>query len=87
MTQKEFEERVKNENLKMRYFSLEIGVLMKATDVLGIYNDNGVWKIYKTNDRDGHSYILDQANNENDAFDLLYEYVKSQINMESFSKY
>ena len=87
MTQKEFEERVKNENLKMRYFSLEIGVLMKATDVLGIYNDNGVWKIYKTNDRDGHSYILDQANNESAAFDLLYEYVKSQINMESFSKY
>ena len=87
MTQKEFEKRVKEENLRMKYFSLEIGVLMKATDVLGIYNDNGVWKIYKTNDRDGHSYILDQANNESDAFDLLYEYVKSQINMESFSKY
>ncbi len=87
MTQKEFEKRVREENLKMIDFSLEIGVLMKATDVLGIYNDNGVWKIYKTNDRDGHSYILDQANNENDAFDLLYEYVKSQINMESFSKY
>lgn len=87
MTQKEFEKRVKEENLKMRYFSLEIGTLLNEINILGIYNDNGVWKIYKTNDRDGHSYILDQANNENDAFDLLYEYVKSQINMESFSKY
>ena len=87
MTQKEFEERVKNENLKMRYFSLEIGTLLNEINILGIYNDKGVWKIYQTDDRDGHSFTIDQANNESDAFDLLYEYVKSQINMESFSKY
>ncbi len=32
MTQKEFEKRVKEENLRMKDFSLEIGVLMEAID-------------------------------------------------------
>ena len=83
MTQKEFEERIQKENLKMKDFSLEIGTLLNEINILGIYNDYGTWKIYKTNDRDGHSYILDQANNESAAFDLLYEYVQIQIKKES----
>ncbi len=83
MTQKEFEERIKNENLRMKHFSLEIGVLMKATDVLGIYNDNGVWKIYETDDRDSTPFIYYEIADENQAFDKLYWKVLFQIKKEN----
>ena len=87
MTQKEFEERMQKENLKMKDFSLEIGVLMKATDVLGIYNDYGTWKIYQTDDRNSTPFICHEIADENEAFDKLYRMIKTQIKMENFSKY
>ena len=38
MTQKEFEKRVRVENLRMKDFSLEIGVLMEATGAPSEYS-------------------------------------------------
>ena len=45
MTQKEFEKRVKEENLRMKDFSLEIGVLMEVEG----YNKSSVPKHPKIN--------------------------------------
>ena len=87
MTQKEFEERIQKENLKMKDFSLEIGVLMNAPSAMGIYNDYGTWKIYETDDRDSTPFIYYEIDDENQAFDKLYRMIKTQIKMENFSKY
>ena len=83
MTQKEFEKRVTVENLRMKDFSLEIGTLLNEINILGIYNDNGVWKIYETDDRDSTPLFLDETPDENEAFDSLYEYVQIQIKKEN----
>lgn len=83
MTQKEFEERIQNENLKMKHFNLEIGSLLNEINILGIYNSNGSWKIYETDDRDSTPLYLEETPDENEAFDSLYEYVKIQIKKEN----
>lgn len=38
--------------------------------------------IYKTNHRDGHAYIIDLYDKEEDAFADFYQYVTHQINRE-----
>ena len=45
--------------------------------ILGCYQDDKTWKIYKTTERSGH-YIVDEVVDENTAFDELYELVKIQ---------
>ena len=83
MTQKEFEERIQKENLKMKDFSLEIGTLLNEINILGIYNDNGVWKIYETDDRDSTPFIYYEIDDENQAFDKMYWKVLFQIKKEN----
>ena len=39
--------------------------------ILGCYQDDKTWKIYKTTERSGH-YIVDEVVDENTAFDELY---------------
>lgn len=67
----------------MNDYDLEIGEPIKAAYILGIYNDNGVWKIYKIEERNYTPYIYDEFTDENTAFDNLYEYVKRQIKKEN----
>jgi hypothetical protein len=83
MTQKEFEERIQKENLKMKDFSLEIGTLLNEINILGIYNDYGTWKIYETDDRDSTPFIYYEIDDENQAFDKMYWKVLFQIKKEN----
>lgn len=45
--------------------------------VIGCYQENNMWKIFKTKERSGH-YIFDELTDENEAFDELYELVRLQ---------
>lgn len=83
MRQRDFEERINKEKLRMKDYDLEIGKPIKAAYILGIYNDNGVWKIYITKERDLEPYICKVFSDENAAFDNLYERVKLQIKVEN----
>ena len=49
---------------------------------MGCVQKNGKWVIYETNHRDGHAYIIDSYDKEEDAFADFYQYVTHQINRE-----
>ncbi|MBO5236140.1 MAG: hypothetical protein J6B32_03390 [Spirochaetaceae bacterium] len=49
---------------------------------MGCVQKNGKWVIYKTNHRDGHAYIIDSYDKEEDAFADFYQYVLSQMESE-----
>ena len=83
MTRTEFEQRVKDENLKVEDYSIELDEYREEIRVMGCVRKNGKWVIYKTNHRDGHAYIIDSYDKEEDAFADFYQYVLSQIKAES----
>ena len=82
MTRKEFEQRVKDENLKMEDYSIELDEYREEIRVMGCVQKNGKWVIYMTNHRDGNAYIIDSYNKEEDAFADFYQYVLSQMESE-----
>lgn len=49
---------------------------------MGCVQKNGKWVIYMTNHIDGHAYIIDSYDKEEDAFADFYQYVLSQMKSE-----
>ncbi|WP_283152623.1 hypothetical protein [Guptibacillus hwajinpoensis] len=80
MTKQEFLRRYKDENLTIgAEYMMILDKISDAPLVLGCAYDQGVWKIYKTGERDGH-YIIKEYASENEAFDFFYELVLSKHN-------
>ena len=82
MTRTEFEQKVKDENLRMESYCIELNEYREEIHVMGCVQKNGKWVIYMTNHRDGHAYIIDSYDKEEDAFADFYQYVLSQIESE-----
>jgi hypothetical protein len=77
MGKKEFIRKIEDEKPNIGEYIL---VLDKITDeplVMGCSNEQGIWKVYKTKERGGH-YIIKETDSENEAFNLLYDLVKSK---------
>ena len=82
MTRKEFEQRVKNENLKMESYCIELNEYREEIHVMGCVQKNGKWVIYKTNERNGEAHIFKEYNSEDDAFEDYYELIKFYMEKE-----
>ena len=76
MTRTEFEQRVKDENLKMESYDIELDEYREEIRVMGCVQKNGKWIIYKTNERNGEAHIFKEYNSEDDAFEDYYELIK-----------
>ena len=87
MTRKEFEQRVKDENLKMRAFDIELDHYYDGyPHYMGCVKNKGKWVIYETDEKSGRAYIYNEFDNESDAFDKFYKSIKAQIKIENFGK-
>lgn len=82
MTRKEFEQKVKDENLRMESYCIELNEYREEIHVMGCVQKNGKWVIYETSERDGSAYVIKEFNNENEAFEYFYKYVIHQIRRE-----
>ena len=70
MTRTEFEQRVKDENLKMESYDIELDHYYDGyPHYMGCVQKNGKWVIYKTNERNGEAHIFKEYNSEDDAFE------------------
>ena len=70
MTIWELKNRLSAENHIIGSVQIELGKKCNSPDILGIYEENGRWYVYDTNDR-GNIVILD-AGNEDDMTKALY---------------
>jgi len=78
MTKQEFLERMEKEKpLEGGPYRIKADKLMDSPYIIGCYQEDGVWKIYKTKERGGY-FIIDEYTDENAAFDDLYELVYIQ---------
>lgn len=75
MTKDEFLKRIEEEELKLGEYLIVTDSITEAPYVLGCAYDEGIWKVYKTGERDG-PHILEEYENENEAFDYFYKVVK-----------
>lgn len=82
MTRKEFEQKVKDEKLRMESYCIELNEYREEIHVMGCVQKNGKWVIYETSERDGSAYKIKEFNNEDDAFEYFYKYVVHQIKRE-----
>ena len=62
--------RLNSEKLILGAIEVEIGRKCSSPNIIGIFEENGVWSVYDTNDRGG-IVILDKGS-ENDMADALY---------------
>ena len=83
MKRREFEKRVKDENLKMESYHIELDSYREEICVMGCVKKNGKWVTYATDFRDGHAYIIDSYATEDEAFSDFYLLIKSQIKAET----
>ncbi|MGL5085562.1 MAG: hypothetical protein ACRC68_07560 [Clostridium sp.] len=77
MTKYEFLDRIKKESINLAEYIVVVDSLTDEPFVLGCYKENNRWNIYETKERSGH-VIIDEVQDENMAFDELYELVKLQ---------
>ena len=83
MTRKEFEQKVKDEKLRMVSYDIELDHYYDGyPHYMGCVQKNGKWVIYETSERDGSAYVIKEFNNENEAFEYFYKYVIHQIRRE-----
>ncbi|MDY5682707.1 MAG: hypothetical protein SPG48_04025 [Treponema sp.] len=83
MTRTEFEQRVKDENLKMESYDIELNHYYDGyPHYMGCVKNEGKWVIYETSERDGSAYKIKEFDNEDDAFEYFYKYVVHQIKRE-----
>ena len=82
MTRTEFEQRVKDENLRMESYCIELNEYREDIHYMGCVQKNGKWVIYETSERDGSAYVIKEFNNENEAFEYFYKFVIHQIRRE-----
>jgi len=81
MTKQEFIRRMEIEKpLEGTGLSIEIDELIDSPYIIGCYEDNGVWRIYKTRERGGY-FIIKELTNEDEAYEYLYKlvYVEKKI--------
>ena len=84
MTRTEFEQKVKDENLKMESYDIELDHYYDGyPHYMGCVQKNGKWVIYETDERSGRAYIYNEFDNESDAFDKFYKSIKAQIKIEN----
>lgn len=83
MKRREFEKRVKDENLKMESYHIELDSYREEICVMGCVKKNRKWVTYATDFRDGHAYIIDSYATEDEAFSDFYLLIKSQIKAET----
>lgn len=75
MTKQEFIRRMEIEKpLAGTELRIKVDKLVDSPYIIGCYEENGVWKIYKTKERGGY-YIYDTYTSEQEAFDDLYDLV------------
>ncbi|MGG0658423.1 hypothetical protein [Rummeliibacillus pycnus] len=72
MTKEEFVELIKRENIRSGEYLIVLDQITDAPLVLGCVLEGNVWKVYQTKERSGH-FILEEFNNENEAFDFFYD--------------
>jgi hypothetical protein len=72
MTKVEFLKKLKENNISLGEFDIELNSITDSSYVMGCCFDDGVWKVYKTRERLGH-YIIKEFENETEAFDYFYE--------------
>lgn len=82
MTKQEVIKRIEEEKLRMISYDLVYDKFYEHPHIMGCVKLDGKWKIYKTDERDGHARIIDEYDTEDAAYTDLYEYVLSQIKME-----
>lgn len=86
MTKQEFLERMaREEPLKGFLLDIEADKLVDSPYLIGCYEEDGVWRVYKTVERGGY-YIIDVFSNENEAFDFLYALVYEEKTMDEYVK-
>ncbi len=83
MTRKEFEQKVKDEKLRMVSYDIELDHYYDGyPHYMGCVQKNGKWVIYKTNERNGEAHIFKEYNSEDDAFEDYYELIKFYMEKE-----
>ena len=86
MTKQEFLDRMEKEKLlKGTVWDIEVEKLINSPFLIGCYDEYGVWKIYRTKERGGY-YIIDEYDNENDAYDFLYKLVYEEKKTHDYLK-
>ncbi len=77
MTREEFLAKIKQEQLDLGSMEIETEYLTESPYVLGCYYDKNSrkWRAYETFERGGYS-IIDEYDDENQAFDEFYIMVK-----------
>ncbi len=73
MTISELKKRLNAEKHVVGSLRVECGKKTESPDVLGIYEENGIWYVYDTNDRGG-AVVLDSGTEE-DMTEALYRRV------------
>jgi hypothetical protein len=86
MTKQEFLERMGQEKpLKDYLLDIEVDKLIDSPYLIGCYEEGGIWKVYQTKERGGY-FIINEYDNENDAFDYLYKLVYIEKKRKDFVK-
>lgn len=83
MNKQEIINKIKDEKLIMNDFDLVYDTFCEHPHIMGCAKLNGKWKIYKTDERDGHGRIIDEYDTEDEAYTELYKYVLHQIKIEN----
>ena len=73
MTLNELKNKLSSERHVVGSLQIICGEKYESPDVMGIYEEDGVWHVYDTNDR-GRICVIDEGN-ENDMTEEFYQYV------------
>ena len=83
MTRQEFEQKVKDEHLKMVSYDIALDNYYDGyPHYMGCVRKDGKWVIYKTDHRDGEAHIFREYDSEEEAFEDYYELIKFQMEKE-----
>ncbi|MEL7568917.1 MAG: hypothetical protein AAGU01_05310 [Clostridiaceae bacterium] len=76
MTKDEFEKRIKKEDPNIDDYQIRLNKFVPASFILGFYynEQEKIWHIYETDER-GIEETIYTAENEEEAYDMLYELV------------
>ena len=86
MTKQEFLRKMELEKpLKDSLVTIEVNELIDSPYIFGCYEENGIWRVYETKERGGY-YIVKDFNNENEAYDFLYQVVYNEKKTDDYIK-
>lgn len=78
MTKAEFLKKIKTQKIQTGEYLLVLDHISDAQYIIGCVFDQGVWKIYKSNERGGH-YVIRDFEEVNQAFDYFYEFILNKF--------